>query len=118
MMVRMPRMLSWFVWGAVVVAGSFVSFQIWKRALEPGHEAVAQAPLIVQPAASRTVRATITEKPSGVASGRGSSPTQGGGLLASSPLDSLAAGSSGGAGTVASTAGGGTGDGHRFVDTW
>ena len=38
MMLRMPRTLSWFVWGAVVVAGSFLSFEIWQRALEPSPE--------------------------------------------------------------------------------
>ena len=60
MMVRMPRTLSWFVWGAVVVAGSVLSFEIWKRALEPSHDAVAQAPQIVQPSAERKVPAIIT----------------------------------------------------------
>ena len=33
-MVQMPRTLSWLVLGTVVVAGSVLSFEIWKRALD------------------------------------------------------------------------------------
>src|SRR3954467_2004824 len=113
MMLRMPRTLSWFVWGAVVVAGSILSFEIWKQALEPTPDAVGRAPQIVQPSAERNVPAIITLTPAGGATAkRGPSPAGGGGLSGgSSPGASLAAGASGGAALLLSGVVGGTGAG-------
>src|SRR5215208_7651542 len=103
--VRMPRTLSWLVWGAVVVAGSILSFEIWKRALEPTPNAVGQAPQTVQPSAERKVPALISPTPSSARSSHGPSPVQGGALFGgSSPVISPV---SGGAAILLPGAGGG-----------
>src|SRR3954469_3053829 len=106
MMFRMPRTPSWFVWGAVVVAGSILSFEIWKRALEPTPNAVARASQIVELSADRTVPASDALTSTGTGSERGSSPGRGGGLFGGSVI-SLAPGASGGAANLLPGAGAG-----------
>src|SRR3954454_24996735 len=107
--VRMPRTLSWLVWGAVVVAGSILSFEIWKRALEPTPNAAARAPQVVQPSAERKVPAIIALTPSGAGSSHGSSPARGGEPFGGSPVIPLAPGASGGAAILLPGVGGGGG---------
>ena len=50
----MLRSWSWIVWGAVVVAGSIASYEIWVRALDPGREAA--------PGVAPRVSATVESK--------------------------------------------------------
>src|SRR3954466_13704160 len=106
----MPRTLSWIVWGAVVVAGSILSFEVWKQALEPTPSAVAPAPTAVHPSGERVVTAIAPPKPSGAGSHRGSSRGRSGGLFGGSfPVVSLAPGASGGAAILLPGLGGGGG---------
>src|SRR5690242_15676014 len=55
----MPGPLRWVVWGAVVVVGSIASFAIWQRALDPGHETLANTPQAVEASAEQSVPASI-----------------------------------------------------------
>src|SRR5512133_1383609 len=104
----MSRSASWLVWGAVVVAGSFLSFQIWQRALEPGHEPSASAPQRVDPAKEGQVPATIRGTPAATASQRGSARSQGSVGSSAGTAVTLGPGASGAGGLVVPGAGGGT----------
>src|SRR3954453_20931386 len=95
---RMPRTLSWIVWGAVVVAGSILSFEVWKQALEPTPGAVAPAPQGVQPSDERVVTAFPPPTESSAGSHPGSSRGRRGGVFGGSPpVFSPTPGASGGA---------------------
>src|SRR5881392_2443184 len=108
--VAVPWSLSWLVWGAVVVAGSVLSFEVWKQALEPTPEAVAPAPQIVAPSVERSVPATVPPTPSGTGSNGESSSGRVGTLFGGSPVGPLVPAASGGAAILLPVvAGSGTG---------
>src|SRR5580765_5958629 len=61
----------WVVWGAVVVAGSLASFEIWQRALDPGQATLANAPPGIQASVEQSVPAIISLNPTATGSQHG-----------------------------------------------